>query len=148
MRSALVVEALVLRGVLPLLLRATPLDRLLSRLARARGGAPLESVSAALDVSERCASFARVVPDTCLYRALTRFALLARHGHPASFVLAVVEAEVDVTGHAWVELDGTVFGEELDRPYVVTLRYPAQGVSDTRSSNGPTAEPTVSATTK
>lgn len=121
----LVLQAIALRVALPALVRAWPLDRLLETLDRARGAAPVADVRDAVVLSERWVSRSRVVPDTCLYRALTRFALLARHGHDAAFVLAVVDGEPDVTGHAWVELDGEPFAEELDRDYVVTLRRPA-----------------------
>lgn len=137
----------LLRLSLPVLLRLWSLDRLVMRLARRRSPAPLAEVSAALTTAERWVSASRVVPDTCLYRALARFALFARHGHAAAFVVAVVNADPE-TAHAWVELDGAPWGEELDRAYTVIIRWPPQGSSETRSSNGPDAEPTVSATTK
>ncbi len=136
-----------LRLALPTLLRIHSLDGLLSRLSRRRAPTPLAEVSAALTTAERWASAARVVPDTCLYRALARFALFARHGHEATFVVAVVDEEPD-TAHAWVELEGVPWGEVLDRAYTVIIRYPAQGSSETVSSNGPAAAPTVSETMK
>jgi len=145
--ARLVAEAIALRLSLPFALRASPLDALLGRLSRPTWRAPLVSVRRALASTEGWVTTARVVPDTCLYRALTRFALLARHGHRAEFVLAVVTDEPD-TGHAWVELEGEVFDEALERAYTVTLRASAQGSSATRSSKGPAAAPTVSTTTK
>ena len=120
-----VAQALALRLALPALIRLLPLDRLLGSLDRSLGRASVDDVRRAVSRSERLISLSLVVPDTCLYRALTRYALLASNRHDAAFVLAVVEGEPDVTGHAWAELDGAPFDEELFRAYTVTLRHRA-----------------------
>ncbi|HMY20104.1 MAG TPA: lasso peptide biosynthesis B2 protein [Polyangium sp.] len=67
----------------------------------------------------------RVLPDTCLYRALTRYALLRRAGYAAKFVMGMdLRAREDLTAHAWVELDGAPYHETLDARFVVTYVYP------------------------
>jgi hypothetical protein len=56
-------------------------------------------------------------PDTCLFRALTRYAALRRAGHRPRFVMGIDENDPDV-GHAWIELEGAPFLE----PRLPTLR--------------------------
>jgi hypothetical protein len=101
---------------LPELLRALTVDGV--------DAAPVDVVERALFTSQRIVRRLRVVPDTCLYRALTRYALLRRAGHPARFVMALDPSAPDVQGHAWVELDGKPVGETIDKRYAVTFTYP------------------------
>jgi hypothetical protein len=63
----------------------------------------------------------------CVPRSLAIFAALRRLGAPAVFVSGVRQAEGDVQGHAWVELDGEVLpelAEPMGARYVANLRYP------------------------
>ena len=101
------------------------LDDLLRALDRA---APREiaiaDASAAIVLGERIARRARLDPDTCLYRALARYALLHRAGHAPRFVMGIDEHD-PASGHAWVELDGAPFLERPLPPYRRTLQHPA-----------------------
>lgn len=85
---------------------------------------PLPTVEDALLAAEKVARRLRVVPDTCLYRALARYAVLRRAGHPARFVMGLSPRAPEITGHAWVELDGAPMGETLDDDLVITYAYP------------------------
>jgi hypothetical protein len=85
---------------------------------------PLPTVEDALLGAERVIEHLRVVPDTCLYRALGRYAVLRRAGHPARFVMGLSPRAPEITGHAWVELDGAPLGETLDDDLVITYAYP------------------------
>ncbi len=75
----------------------------------------------------------RLLPDTCLYRALTRYALLRQSGHAATFVMGMdPRVREDLTAHAWVELDGAPYQEALDPRLVVTYLYPAERSTSSR----------------
>lgn len=65
------------------------------------------------------------LPDTCLYRALTRYSLLRRAGYPAKFVMGMnPRPRENMTAHAWVELNGVPYRETLDVAMVVNYVYP------------------------
>ncbi len=74
--------------------------------------------------AERVIERLRVVPDTCLYRSLARYAVLRSAGHPARFVMGLSPRAPEITGHAWVELDGAPMGETVDDDMVITYAYP------------------------
>jgi Transglutaminase-like superfamily len=88
--------------------------------------APLAAVEQAVAASERFVERLRVVPDTCLYRSLARYAMLRRAGHPVRFVMGLDARRCahEIVGHAWVELHGSPLGEELDPGLSVTFTYP------------------------
>lgn len=91
---------------------------------------PLSEVWRVLRLVEALCRRMRVVPDTCLYRALTRYALLRRSGHAATFVMGMdPRAREGLTAHAWVELDGAPYQEALDARMVVTYVYPGERAS-------------------
>jgi len=114
----------VLRIDLPRRLARTSLPALLEVLASGPvEPAPLEAIEEALDCADKLAGFMPFVPSTCLYRSLARYALLRRAGYAARFVMGLGSA-VDLEGHAWVELDGAPWGEEVDAGLVVTYAYP------------------------
>lgn len=78
------------------------------------------------------------LPDTCLYRALTRYALLRRAGHPAKFVMGMnPRPREDLTAHAWVELKGVPYRETLDVGMVVNYVYPDDRSGSERSASSP-----------
>ena len=79
----------------------------------------------ALRAGESIVSRARLAPNTCLYRALGRYALFRRNGHRAVFVLGLRGEDDGGEGHAWVELDGVPFGESIAPELVVTFRHPS-----------------------
>jgi len=105
-----------------------PLDVLLRRIA---AKSPLEASRRAAaqlaPVVVRCealSSRSRLLPDTCLYRALARFALLRSRGADATFVLALPSGGRG-DGHAWVEVDGAPWLEDEDLSSMhVTFCYP------------------------
>jgi len=78
----------------------------------------------------------RFLPDTCLYRALTRYALLRRAGYPAKFVMGMnPRARDDLTAHAWAELNGVPYRETLDVAMVVNYVYPDERSGSERSAS-------------
>jgi hypothetical protein len=85
---------------------------------------PLPTVEDALLAAEQVIEHLRVVPNTCLYRSLARYAVLRSAGHPARFVMGLSPRAPEITGHAWVELDGAPMGETLDDDMVITYAYP------------------------
>jgi hypothetical protein len=86
---------------------------------------PLDVAEGAIEASERLLERLRVVPDTCLYRSLARYAVLRSTGHPARFVMGLDPTKRDIEGHAWVELHGEPVGETLEPGLTVTFSYPA-----------------------
>jgi hypothetical protein len=108
--------ALVARRSLPdVLTRITP---------RGTHPVPRDVAERAILASEKLVERLRVVPDTCLYRSLARYAALRRAGHAARFVMGLDPKARDIEGHAWVELDGAPVGEEIDPGLTVTFAYP------------------------
>lgn len=125
---SLAARALELRIRLPRRVPTVPLPRILQELTPV----PLPPVTVTLPEISRVVRLVealcrrmRVMPDTCLYRALTRYALLRRSGHAAKFVMGMdPRVREDLTAHAWVELDGAPYQEALDARLVVTYVYP------------------------
>ena len=103
------------------------LDVVLARLDRPRRRAhaavtDLESAIVLGDALVTMARRARVMSheaDTCLMRALARYALLVEHGNDPALCIGIDPVRVhDVAavevGHAWVEIDGVpLLGERL-----------------------------------
>jgi hypothetical protein len=105
------------------------LDRLLGSLSSARrdrqGQVPPEALAHDLTLVESILG-RTPLPGTCLYLALARYAMLARHGYGPCFVLGIDPRGLSQPGHAWIELTGTPFAERFDvSRYHVTYRYPA-----------------------
>ena len=122
-----VARAVLLRLTLAAMMRRRALPELLRALtpeATAIEPAPLAEAERALAIAERLSGHLRVVPRTCLYRALARYAVLRRAGHPARFVMGLRPRAPEITGHAWVELDGAPVGETLEERFAVTFSYP------------------------
>jgi hypothetical protein len=92
--------------------------------SRERARVPLPTVEDALLAAERVVERLRLVPDTCLYRSLARYAVLRSAGHPVRFVMGLSPRAPEITGHAWVELDGAPMGETVDDEMVITYAYP------------------------
>ena len=95
------------------------LDDLLSALDRSSRATPhpLDEIARGVQLGEAIARLLRMRPDTCLFRALTRYAAVRRAGHRPRFVMGIDEDDPDI-GHAWIELDGKPFLE----PRLPTLR--------------------------
>ncbi|MDI1447284.1 lasso peptide biosynthesis B2 protein [Polyangium sp. 6x1] len=123
-RLHLSATALGLRLSLPLRVARSSLPALLDALSRgAIEPAPLDVIDEALARADAITLRLPFVPDTCLYRSLARFSLLRRAGHAARFVMGLSRPDA-IEGHAWVELDGAPYGEELSPDLVVTYAYP------------------------
>jgi hypothetical protein len=89
------------------------LDRLLGDLESAPASTnplPLPDLARAVRLAERLLSRLSPTPNTCLFRALSRYALLNAHAHRPAFVLGV-GVPSDRPGHAWVEVRGEPFLE-------------------------------------
>lgn len=119
-----------------------PLPALLERAGAPTGPAdPMASRHAALARSARLARYADFwlrslrTHNPCLRRSLVLFPILRRTGLPVVFCLGVrndrpLSPEEQVTGHAWLELDGrALFEPEGVAHYVPTFRYPVSAVS-------------------
>jgi Transglutaminase-like superfamily len=141
-QTSLAAQALELRIRLRFRVPSTPLPRILEELTPR----PLPHVQMTspeiwnvMRIVEALCRRSRILPDTCLYRALTRYALLRRFGHPAKFVMGMdPRARDDLTAHAWVELDGKPYQEVLDARMVVTYVYPDDlSASPGTASSGP-----------
>lgn len=126
-RLRLGAQTLSLRLRLEHMLRRHSLSGLLGALTPRPSSStrvPLPTVEGALLAAEKLIERLRVVPDTCLYRALARYAVLRGAGHPARFVMGLSPGAPEITGHAWVELDGAPMGETVDDDMVITYAYP------------------------
>jgi Transglutaminase-like superfamily len=125
---ALSAQALELRIRLLRCIPSVPLPTILQELTPTHLSPIVVSPSEiwrVLRVVEALCRRIQFMPDTCLYRALTRYALLRRAGHAATFVMGMdPRAREDLTAHAWVELDGVPYQEALDPRLVVTYVYP------------------------
>jgi hypothetical protein len=97
---------------------------------------PLPIAEEAALASERLFSRLGLLPDTCLYRSLARYAVLRRAGHPARFCMGLDPKAAEILGHAWVEIDGEPVGETLEPGLTVTFAYPASGYD--APARGPT----------
>ena len=135
--AALAARALELRIRLLRQVPSVPLPRILQELTPA-SLPPIDLTSSEIwrvvRIVEAFCRRTRFFPDTCLYRALTRYALLRRSGHAAKFVMGMdPRVREDLTAHAWVELDGTPYQEALDPRLVVTYVYPDERSAAERS---------------
>lgn len=129
-RVRLGAQVITLRLRLSSMLRRSSLSDLLESLTPPSVDgvkAPLDAAASALSAAEALVSRVPAVPNTCLYRALARYAVLRSAGHPARFVMALDPSRRDaIEGHAWVELDGSPFGEVVDPNLIVTYTYPSR----------------------
>jgi hypothetical protein len=134
-------EALGLRASIPVLLRALPLDRVLTLLslpARTPGppgvARPAPSESATHErlrrveaLTDRITRRMRLTRSACLKRALLRYALLRREGLGPGFVIGVRPAASSHDGfeaHAWVCLDQAPVMEHEAPSYRPTFVWP------------------------
>jgi len=98
----------------------------LARLTSALGR-PYASFAELEQACDRADALARrlpLVPDTCLYRCLARYAVFRRYGFEPRFVMAVSPRGVDEDGHAWLEFDGLPYREDRAEEFVVSFSYP------------------------
>ncbi len=124
LRLATGVAGLVgLRLSLPLWVRLAPLPTILAQLSE--GAVAVDARG--LPWTERVLDRVPLLPRTCLYRSLSRYAILRRAGRPAVFVMGVRRGATGaVEGHAWIEIEGRPYREPPLAPdYAITLRHPA-----------------------
>ncbi len=123
----LAARAIAVRIAAAPLLRARSLPGVLASITPSKSSPlPRDEAERAIAIAESIVSRARVLPDTCLYRSLARYAALRRAGHAARFVMAVANSEPEIEGHAWVEIDGIPVGETLDPGLTITYSFPPQ----------------------
>jgi hypothetical protein len=121
------VELLLLRVRLPRMFEREPLDALLARLEAWRPSARTTraKLDASIKTTEALLARLRLVPDTCLYRSMARYALLRGHGVEVLFCIGVSASADGADGHAWIEDEDGPYGEEIeDGRYVVTYSHP------------------------
>lgn len=127
--SRLAAELISIRLWLRSRLDREPLDALLERLSQgSRRSFPLHH-DWLIEQSERVIARLPGVPDTCLYRALGRYAVLRRRGVAAEFFVGLPRAPSTEPGHAWILVDGHPWQDdpELVSRMTVTFRYPPAG---------------------
>jgi hypothetical protein len=115
------------RRTIPRRYAALSLDRLLEELSEARSDGRVLSVSelgAVIRAAERLAPRLSPAPNTCLFRALARFATLVADGHRPVFLLGMAN-DRSLPAHAWVELRDEPFLESARVPFVSVFRYRA-----------------------
>ena len=120
-------DLIAVRLKLRAILRSRPLPAVLAVLTppRApRASVPMPILDRAIHAAEDILSRLGIVPDTCLYRSLARYAVFRRAGHRVRFVMGIQRNVADITGHAWIELDGQPYDESPDPEMIVTFSYP------------------------
>lgn len=110
------------RVIAPVLLHAVPLDSLLVALTPT-SSRPTPELTYWLDEAERWVDRSRLLPATCLYRSIARYAVLRRAGVAASLVMGVRNTGADLDGHAWIETDGST-EDVRAASFTPTFRYP------------------------
>lgn len=122
------IEIVALRALLPRWFARQPLDVLLARLSTPKvPGASVElgRLSRVVVRTEGLIERATELPGTCLYRALSRYAVLRSAGHAPTFLMGLPRSDCGEPGHAWIEVEGAAFAEHEDvSRFQVTFRYP------------------------
>lgn len=136
-RLPLVVEYLLARRRL---IAAYPLCSLPLLLERASAppralASPLEALLPAVAAAERIAARLYPAHDTCLYRALTRYALLCRHAVGVRFHLSAPTDQASA-GHAWVSVQGRMVLEPASPPPELWSYPPDSGPATTTEPLG------------
>ena len=114
----------------PLLARLRPrrLSRVLSLVAARAGRLPRRDTRVAVARVDRALAIAaRVRPQTCLTRGISRFVVLRRAGLPVELVFGLGPQDGDYAGHCWLELDGAPYLEQEDprATFPEVLRVPS-----------------------
>lgn len=130
-------DLLKLRWALPTRLEHSALDALLEQLTSELPPRrlPRAWLERSITCGEGLVSRLRIVPDTCLYRALARYAVLSAAGIPVRFRMGLRKSSAAehtssvLDGHAWVEDELGRYRDEVEEgePFVVTFEFEAHG---------------------
>ncbi|MFO0659751.1 MAG: lasso peptide biosynthesis B2 protein [Polyangiaceae bacterium] len=121
-----VVSIVRLRASLSSRLSRMTLPEVLSDLEKPGEPMSFESARWSLRAAEALIRRSRVLPDTCLYRSLARYAVLRRTGRRVVFVMGIRRLDPrEITGHAWLEVDGQIYNEQRDERLTETFRWPS-----------------------
>jgi hypothetical protein len=122
------IEIVTLRALLPRWFARQPLDTLLVRLSAPRvpgAAVELDRLARVVVRTEGLLERATELPSTCLYRALSRYAVLRSAGYSPRFFMGLPRSGLGQPGHAWIEVEGAAFAEHEDvSRFQVTFRYP------------------------
>src|SRR5687767_4526441 len=115
-RGRLSVAAIALALCAPLLTRLRPnrLCRVLQVLAGHEQGTAALSAPVTARIERSLAVAARVRPQTCLTRGVTRYVLLRRAGLPVELVFGLGSHTDVYAGHCWLELEQEPYLETQD----------------------------------
>jgi len=88
-----------------------PLDVLVRDLGRVapRFGVSFEDALSVIRVVEPVVARCPWIENTCLFRALGRFAVLRSEGFSVEVLMGMGEDGTSDTGHAWILVDGVAF---------------------------------------
>lgn len=112
---------------LPALLVTRSLDDLLADFSvRTSAASSFRSLERALDQAEALTERLPLIPRTCLYRCIARYALFRRYGFPVEFVMGISPNGPDEDGHAWLEFEGEPYREPRAQEFVVAFRFPSR----------------------
>ncbi|MBN8611253.1 MAG: lasso peptide biosynthesis B2 protein [Deltaproteobacteria bacterium] len=107
-----------------------PLDDLLRKVdgRRRRRTIDPDVLRAGIELGDALLDRTRARADTCLHRALARYAVCRDHGAAATLVIGVEPSRVhqarDDIGHAWVEVEGVALPPEAVDAFTESLRHP------------------------
>jgi Transglutaminase-like superfamily len=129
--SARTVATVALVLATPLLARLTPLRlrRVLSYAIAAPWPRRASPQAARARVERAIGVAARLRPQTCLTRGISRYVVLRRAGLPVELVFGIGTPSGPYEGHCWLELDGAPYLEATDPRGVFpeTFRIPGAG---------------------
>ncbi len=111
-------------------LRRGPYVGVVDRLVRPSGMVPVSSeraIHVARRYSDVLESVSRVIPAPCLERSLALQQLLSGDGVRSELRIGVRKERERLSAHAWVEIDGEIVSDSVDRRHdFVVLSKPAE----------------------
>lgn len=92
------------------------------------------SVAATIRVVDAVVARTPVGPQTCLFRALARYAALRQARVDATLCMGVRADQPGIAAHAWVEVGGVAVFEVEPPRYMQTFRWPGPTTLRTETS--------------